>query len=323
MINLTQRLARNDFSWRRPSPLRLGRKGEGEYVQEYGFGCEDWNFNSELTIDGFVYGYSYYRPSIQKRNQQFNFSFVTWESGRWFLVGFYCGATFVEDGAPPSLEVTRKKAQNLRDLSGSLGGGFRKLSDKSLERRVNSELQAACCWKVSVENVVGLASPLLLPESVFESTHYRITTPRQISAEEFSTLRNYAETHASTGIDEGNAEAAFSEGRVKTAVHLRRERNPLLVREAKRMFIAKHGRLYCEACGFDFAELYGERGSNFIEAHHTVPLSKLDGTGRTKVSQLAMLCSNCHRMIHHQEPWLEVAVLRDLIESRRLGEHGG
>lgn len=107
------------------------------------------------------------------------------------------------------------------------------------------------------------------------------------------------------------------EGRVLTAVHVRRERNPKLIEAAKKKAYAEHGALRCEACGFDFEAVYGERGAGFIEAHHTVPLAEADVDGRkTKIEDLALVCSNCHRMIHRARPWLTVHALKKIIERK-------
>jgi predicted HNH restriction endonuclease len=43
-----------------------------------------------------------------------------------------------------------------------------------------------------------------------------------------------------------------------------------------------------------------------------IPVSKLRKTDKTKLSDIAMVCSNCHRMLH-REPWLTVETLQDLI----------
>ncbi len=43
-------------------------------------------------------------------------------------------------------------------------------------------------------------------------------------------------------------------------------------------------------------------GSDFIEGHHTVPISELKGEVKTKVKDVALVCSNCHRMLHRRRP---------------------
>jgi 5-methylcytosine-specific restriction protein A len=103
------------------------------------------------------------------------------------------------------------------------------------------------------------------------------------------------------------------EGRLLTRVHLRRERNRDLVESKKRLVLKHGGSLTCEVCGFDFKTEYGDRGDGFIECHHTKPLETLQPSGKTHVRDLALVCSNCHRMIHRRRPWLTIDELRDLV----------
>jgi hypothetical protein len=98
----------------------------------------------------------------------------------------------------------------------------------------------------------------------------------------------------------------FSEGEPRIRVHVQRERNQTLVSVAKHHFKEAHGRLFCEVCEFDFSDRYGELGDDFIEAHHRVPLSESNAEVETSVDDLAMVCANCHRMLHRQKPWLSV-----------------
>lgn len=91
------------------------------------------------------------------------------------------------------------------------------------------------------------------------------------------------------------------EGRLIQSIHLRRERNFQLINEAKKLFKKTHGgKLFCEICRFSFEEVYGSIGENFIEAHHIIPVSQMKIDHRTSISELMMLCSNCHRMAHRE-----------------------
>ena len=103
------------------------------------------------------------------------------------------------------------------------------------------------------------------------------------------------------------------EGRLLTALHVRRERNRTLVERRKARALELHGTLRCEACALDFGERYGERGSGFIEVHHTRPLHELPEGGKTRVDELALLCANCHRMVHRRRPWLSVQDVAALV----------
>ena len=55
-------------------------------------------------------------------------------------------------------------------------------------------------------------------------------------------------------------------------------------------------------CGFNFEKIYGERGKDFIEVHHKNPISSFGGEEQNvnPTTDLATVCSNCHRMIHRK-----------------------
>ncbi|MEV4457357.1 HNH endonuclease [Microbispora sp. NPDC049633] len=67
---------------------------------------------------------------------------------------------------------------------------------------------------------------------------------------------------------------------------------------------------------FDFEHTYGPRGAGYIECHHIVPLH-VSGPVTTKLDDLALVCSNCHRMIHRSAPWLTPSELRKLVNVKR------
>jgi len=114
--------------------------------------------------------------------------------------------------------------------------------------------------------------------------------------------------------DLDDPETEAFEGKLATRLHRYRERSQKVVREKKRSFQKKHGALFCEACGFNFETCYGERGANFIECHHTVPVSMMEAGAKTKLKDLALLCANCHRMVHAKRPWLTLVELRTLLK---------
>jgi len=117
-------------------------------------------------------------------------------------------------------------------------------------------------------------------------------------------------------LEDGDEEAV--EGRVLTALHTRRERNRRLVDRKKSQVRKRDGRLKCEACSFDFEETYGDRGRGFIECHHVKPLHTLAEAQTTRLNDLALLCSNCHRMVHARRPWLTVNDLRSVLSRHHV-----
>lgn len=132
-----------------------------------------------------------------------------------------------------------------------------------------------------------------------------------------STYENAERTSLSSRIilDEGD-ESAFPEGKARFRLHRSLERDNNITKKAKIRRLEETGKLKCEACEFDFAKVYGDLGEGFIEGHHTIPVADLDGTSKTKVSDIALLCSNCHRMIHRGSH-LTVAGLRNLLRRLR------
>jgi predicted HNH restriction endonuclease len=75
--------------------------------------------------------------------------------------------------------------------------------------------------------------------------------------------------------------------------------------------------LNCELfCGFDFEEFYGEIARKFTECHHKVPVSELRKEVQVKISDLAIVRLNCHRMLHGTRLWLSVVELKTLIDHR-------
>ncbi|MDD3448369.1 MAG: HNH endonuclease [Gammaproteobacteria bacterium] len=109
---------------------------------------------------------------------------------------------------------------------------------------------------------------------------------------------------------------SFPEGKLKERLHKQRERNSSLIKAVKQEALEKKGKLECQCCGFDFEKEYGELGREFIEAHHTKPVSELHQDGEeTKKEDIALVCSNCHRMLHRRRPWLEMNELKKLTKG--------
>jgi 5-methylcytosine-specific restriction protein A len=117
------------------------------------------------------------------------------------------------------------------------------------------------------------------------------------------------------GFTEEGEEEEFPEGRILTRLHLARERSAQVVRRKKDAVLAASGRLACECCGFDFDARYGVLGRGFAECHHLLPLAELREARRTRLTDLAIVCANCHRMLHRARPPITVAALRCVIET--------
>ena len=132
------------------------------------------------------------------------------------------------------------------------------------------------------------------------------------------TIKSFTDSSETDFNEKDNDDEEGSEGRLLTRVHKYRERNTKLVKDKKKKVFEELGYLECEVCKFNFKEFYGEqslskKGEEFIECHHTKPVSELKKGEKTKLSDLSLLCSNCHRMIHRKKPWLSINELKDLI----------
>jgi 5-methylcytosine-specific restriction enzyme A len=113
-------------------------------------------------------------------------------------------------------------------------------------------------------------------------------------------------------VESAEDEEGVPEGSLLFRQHVRRERNGSLIRRKKAEVLAATGRLACEVCGFDFGERYGAHGRGYAECHHRLPLSQA-GPSRTYLKDLAIVCANCHRMLHRGDPWPSIERLRALL----------
>ena len=87
----------------------------------------------------------------------------------------------------------------------------------------------------------------------------------------------------------------FPEGRIVTELHVRRERDP----RARELLLSSRrssGDLRCEMCGAPPVSANEALKEAHFEAHHVVPLS-ISGARKTRLSDLALLCANCHRLL--------------------------
>lgn len=110
-------------------------------------------------------------------------------------------------------------------------------------------------------------------------------------------------------VEPGEEKEPLSEDPSLLRLHKRYDRNPKLAKEAKKI----HG-YSCQACGFNYADKYGDIGKDYIEAHHLELFSKI----KTKVfldpkKDFAVVCANCHRMLHRLKDKMSVDELKKII----------
>lgn len=133
-------------------------------------------------------------------------------------------------------------------------------------------------------------------------------------------LRHYQDVIAKGGFDLGDDQAELSEGydglsvdeRKFISSHVRYE-GRVNSKKIKKFLGSK-----CQACGFVYSAKYGELGEDFIEVHHLVPFSKLiAGHSRTLNFErdFAVLCANCHRMVHRLSDPSDISKLKMIMNE--------
>jgi 5-methylcytosine-specific restriction protein A len=137
------------------------------------------------------------------------------------------------------------------------------------------------------------------------------TELRQVANAILNNIRVDPETITSIGM----APLFAKEGKLLARIHITRERNQRLTRQKKEQALKQTGKLECEACNFVFEKKYGECGKGIIEGHHKHPLHALTPNTKTTLDDLALLCSNCHTLIHAQRPWISLDQLKKLIRN--------
>lgn len=115
------------------------------------------------------------------------------------------------------------------------------------------------------------------------------------------------------------ADEVFWEGRTATALHKKRERSRS-VRNSLLSARKKKGALKCDACGCMSSAPSGVEDAIF-EAHHLTPLADT-GPTHTRVSDMALVCANCHRVWHramaNRKQWIGLHAFRAFLDDGDL-----
>ena len=106
-----------------------------------------------------------------------------------------------------------------------------------------------------------------------------------------------------------------NEGQRLLYKHTRKERSPILADAKRRAVRAEKGYLWCEACLLDESKVPMEIGEACFEVHHLQSLAKPLEPTITRLDDLALVCANCHRMLHRSNPMLSPIELRQRLRS--------
>lgn len=105
---------------------------------------------------------------------------------------------------------------------------------------------------------------------------------------------------------QANKQTEALEGEAYSAEAVFRSRNRALI-EAKKV----NSGYRCEVCGFNFEEKYGVIGREYIVAHHLKLIA--GGSSKTTLDDIALVCANCHAMIHTKNPPISIEEMRELV----------
>lgn len=111
-----------------------------------------------------------------------------------------------------------------------------------------------------------------------------------------------------------NENITLSEAK-KYRYHRRIERNSSHSKKVKELQGTR-----CKGCNIDPQDVYGPLAIEMVDAHHLKPISKL-ADGQTidldPLKDFAVLCPNCHRLIHRMDNPGDLDTLRALIKKYR------
>jgi 5-methylcytosine-specific restriction endonuclease McrA len=130
-------------------------------------------------------------------------------------------------------------------------------------------------------------------------------TVKELSADEVRKIE------AARGrVTKSNRQSEVTEGKIYRAEAVFRSRNHSLIQAKK-----SNSGYRCEVCGFIFEEKYGAIGREYIVAHHLNPVAL--GVAKTTLDDIALLCANCHSMVHTEKTPISIDKLRRLVKHRR------
>ena len=106
------------------------------------------------------------------------------------------------------------------------------------------------------------------------------------------------------------------EGRLLTRTHVYRERDHTFAKHVRAHYTAlAGGPVRCHACGNVPTDAYGPAGDSCLELHHKTPIAQLQPDSVTVVDDMALVCANCHRVIHSKTPCFTMDEIVDLVAS--------
>ena len=295
----------------------------GRYAREHGYGMECWNY---LAYRGKLHGFVHHRAtaivdrlarncSENKGQERFANATVVWVATRdslateTYIIGWWKDATIYREFRPhPHSEKIK------RDI---LNHGHN-LDDDPTHCISCSEADSYLVSEPDRVFQIPRGSGWMGHRSLVWYADGRDEDNEKGHRLLKKTVRAYIMGISSSGSIDLFSElddVSYEEGKRKFTGHFARERSQAATRRAKKAFQRRYGgRLFCQACKFNFSKAYGGIGESFIEAHHLRPLAG-EGSRKTTPKDFVMLCSNCHRMVHRLISRLGRPVKQEEIEK--------
>lgn len=223
-----------------------------------------------------------------------------WRSGKRLSIPVGSRAFMIKLGSPPKgiigMGITRTEPQ---DAPPWLEIEFEVLSETPLiswEDLHRPPLRPSAS-RIRTGSVLGTwsirASGVILPAALTDRLE-RLLKP--FAGSEHAKVKHPRASDAEHADELFGLEGAL---RRRMVVHRKREQR-LRAAKIAQAIAQNKGCLVCEVpgCEFDFSRVYGALGAGYAQVHHLHPLGDSKKVRSTRLKDLAIVCANCHAMIH-------------------------
>ena len=167
-------------------------------------------------------------------------------------------------------------------------------------------------------DAAGLSAGSQMDEVIWQEFAHDIPRLRRVAAAIRKCALSQHPTQYSAVINEPVVgEELYPEGRILFRLHHYLETDRQSVDRKKGWSLERFGLCRCEVCGVSYEEYYGPLGEGLIECHHKLHVSAVPLGYKTKVDDLALVCANCHLVLHKGGERLTVEALRTVVQSAR------
>jgi len=190
------------------------------------------------------------------------------------------------------------------------------IEGRGLTRTINATATEYFLEKIWQENGIdGLRKALF---SLSEHFKYYKGVSGNSKASHRKIYDKYAEliNHQNDDIvypDEVDNDITYLEGQTKEIRVNSYERNI-----GARQKCVEHFGATCQICEFNFKDIFGEIGANFIHVHHKINIATIGKEYSVDpLKDLIPVCPNCHSMLHKKSPAYSVEELKKIIGKNR------